>query len=104
MSEWKPIHTAPTETPVLITDGRNVQISCKEFETGDWEAGTQGFWYWDTDNDYLPTHWMPLPEVPWPQSDTAAEPKARCTGNDRSPPCGCDRCRTERAYGADAPF
>ena len=31
-------------------------------------------------------------------------PKARCTGNDRSPPCGCDRCRTERAYGADAPF
>ena len=64
MSEWQPIETAPKETPVLISDGSNVQISCQIYEPLDWESGTGGFWLWDTIDDHLPTHWMPLPEIP----------------------------------------
>jgi hypothetical protein len=64
VSEWQPIETAPRETPVLIWIGDRALISQQLYEQANWEDTYQSFWFWDTDRDELPTHWMPLPEPP----------------------------------------
>lgn len=67
MSEWQPIKTAPTETPIIIYDGEMICCAEKQFL---WE-GHEGYWYcvgakgYEWDNSFKsPTHWMPLPDKP----------------------------------------
>jgi hypothetical protein len=54
MSNWNPIETAPRDgTPVLITDGKNVDI-LKNFGNGWGELQ-------ESDDNFI--SWMPLPEI-----------------------------------------
>ncbi len=62
MSDWQPIKTAPEDTRVLVCRPKGSYVS---------RVGTDKFTYcggrrcWiDSNDDYQPTHWMPLPEPP----------------------------------------
>lgn len=63
MSEWQPIETAPKDgTKVLGWDG-GTMTTVEWYELG-------GYWSllavgaWAEDSEWVPTHWMPLPEPP----------------------------------------
>ena len=58
--QWQPIETAPKGT-ILILIRRGIGMcQIEECENID------GFFYakWSGNNDFAPTHWMPLPEPP----------------------------------------
>lgn len=67
MSTWRPIETAPSAKPILVTDGKVIVV----VEKGDcagrpWPdpVGFGGYeWEFDFDWEDL-THWMPLPPAP----------------------------------------
>jgi hypothetical protein len=65
MSEWQPIETAPTDIPILVTDGAFVAalILKKDSKFPDGVAFGGYEWDWDFDPRDL-THWMPLPKPP----------------------------------------
>jgi hypothetical protein len=65
MDNWQPIATAPKEEMVLLCfyDGE-MRVAEQRYEPGDWEHGTEGFWFWNLYDDAQPTHWMPLPTPP----------------------------------------
>lgn len=64
---WQPIETAPKDETEIILYFRGWHKAI----TGHWchDAGMPigGYWYSDwchTDDDDVPTHWMPLPSKP----------------------------------------
>lgn len=76
MSEWQPIHTAPTDGTVVILYGDSL-IAAGWYDP----HGNYGWCFlddpevqFDDDKDYIvpnawlkksgPSHWMPLPEAP----------------------------------------
>jgi hypothetical protein len=69
MSEWKPIETAPRDgKSILVAWDERIAIVAWQFQpNADW---TESYSYWaldsaDVDIDInVPTHWMPLPELP----------------------------------------
>lgn len=71
--EWKPIETVPTDTPILITDGKivtvtvlNVTVLNKCGDDPKWMHG-HGFSGYEWQYDFMinqATHWMPLPQPP----------------------------------------
>ena len=81
MSEWQPIETAPKDgSVVLIADAEHVNEAHYVFEVGEFLVSNypDPYWekydhsYWDRHNDdsdwYEPTHWMPLPPPPNPNT------------------------------------
>lgn len=71
MSDWQPIATAPKDdgTSVLIVyavqDG--VRVTVAKYVRYDGYHGPQEGWYCDV-GFVPPTHWMPLPAPPEPES------------------------------------
>lgn len=74
--KWMPIETVPEEVPVwLYEKGRTIWVGTHEYDSDGWcftntygaHYFNDGKWVTDTadwDDDYQPTHWMPLPEPP----------------------------------------
>ena len=66
--KWQPIETAPTKTPILITDGHIVTVTTLD-ECGcdhKWMYG-HGFSGYEWEYDFSTkqaTHWMLLPDPP----------------------------------------
>lgn len=73
-SGWRPIETAPNETPVWLTDASgSIWIGERGYDSDGWLWGntymavyqrTDGTWASSSnewDDDYQPTHWQPLP-------------------------------------------
>lgn len=77
MSAWQPIATAPRDgTPVLVVRGGRISISSyyhrQTYEFGKLVRTHEG---WSYESGALfgwtppePTHWMPLPDLPAPDS------------------------------------
>lgn len=68
MSEWQPIETAPTKTPILITDGKVITVTILD-QCGNEPKYMYGYGFsgYEWDYDFLikeATHWMLLPEPP----------------------------------------
>lgn len=76
MTEWQPIETAPTDTPILVNmpGGHRGLDSC-EVVVMYRDNGQNVFWtngganagsdmYFEPDE--MPTHWMPIPAAPRP--------------------------------------
>lgn len=62
-TEWQPIETAPKDgTHVLAYDGSN--MTTVKWDRDYWALIEQG--YYAEDNEWWPTHWMPLPKPPKP--------------------------------------
>lgn len=63
---WQPIETAPMDgTPILGFDGSNMTTIYYwkgRIFPGEWSLCAPGLYA--EDDEYLPTHWMPLPEPP----------------------------------------
>jgi hypothetical protein len=68
MSNWQPIETAPKDGNRILVSG-NTDIATTEFTNGRWVLSPIA---WDGDGEtggiadleFVPTHWMPLPEPP----------------------------------------
>ena len=66
--KWQPIETAPTKTPILITDGNIVTVTildkCGDDPKWMFGHGFRGYeWEYNFDSKQA-THWQPLPEPP----------------------------------------
>jgi hypothetical protein len=60
---WQHAKTAPADTAVIATDGKNVG----EASFIDYGDDVLSGWYWASDRDHMshkPTHWRPLPKPP----------------------------------------
>jgi hypothetical protein len=67
VSAWQPIETAPTKTPILITDGKIVTVTQLITLSGHMTMNGHGFSGWEYEYDFRygeVTHWMPLPAAP----------------------------------------
>ena len=90
MSEWIKCsdRTPPESQPVWLWDGNRLWIGAYEYcndDPGGWFYGMGYGERWnsfyarwelmdnDWDDDYQPTHWMPLPEPPVETTDQGAE-------------------------------
>lgn len=61
MSEWQPIETAPRDgMPIL--GYKNGNMATVRWLWGDWSLCIPGGYA--EEDDWNPTHWMPLPEPP----------------------------------------
>lgn len=60
---WKPIESAPHDTPVLVCAKGEVATTA-QFKSSwkDWSLIEAGGYAEDSDISYTPTHWMPIPE------------------------------------------
>jgi Protein of unknown function (DUF551) len=66
--KWQPIATAPKDTGILVTDGKNITV-CKLDGPDAGPLYMQGYGFsgyeWDFYMDTTDlTHWMPLPKPP----------------------------------------
>lgn len=73
---WKPIGTAPTNTPVVVSDRVNWTLGRLVWRTSHQVQPRWPFvvsvsdWTWIFSNseskplDFVPTHWMPGPDIP----------------------------------------
>jgi len=59
---WQLIETAPKDIIIVgyYPAGDEV-LDCPYFQMTGWDEDS---WFGDTDLDYQPTHWMPIPEPP----------------------------------------
>ena len=81
MSHWQPIETAPRDGTIILLYAKPTVVA------GRWSDAGTGKYPWDFldgetsdpeawplnamhDNEYGPTHWMPLPEPPLPEVTT----------------------------------
>lgn len=73
MTEWQPIETAPKDgTPILLARKEYIDIGlwdhthiCRQGAApGSWMSGFDGSGPDGPEDDYWPTHWMPLPQPP----------------------------------------
>lgn len=70
--DWQPIETAPKDgTRVLIASGTDVVLAFFDNNAGMWcENEYDNLWWGPTDTARYdgPTHWMPLPAPPHPNT------------------------------------
>lgn len=62
MSEWQPIETAPSDTPLLVWQPNWPRMIVAR--RGTEYRGTADKWFDSEGYTSTPSHWMPLPESP----------------------------------------
>lgn len=75
MTEWQPIETAPKDGRMVVVLGKSDGLETHRIACAFWFQWEVGDWYYSPQNidedfegcrslDFIPTHWMPLPEPP----------------------------------------
>lgn len=71
MTDWQPIESAPKDRVLLLSlirKGQLEEVHVGSFSYADSDDEVSCWWSHQSDDEIVPTHWMPLPAPPSPLS------------------------------------